>query len=336
MKTKIIPIACMTASLAMPSALAIQPPVDDAPPPPSLDAPPAPRPVAEAPAVDAPPVVPDAEAVAGPGFLGINVGEIPEVLGAHLDIPANKGVLVRIVAPGSSAEKAGIRVHDVILKVADQPVASHEDLLELVSRHQAGDKLKIDLLRKGAAQTIEAILDPRPAGDLQPPGLGRPMGNLNLGLDDLFFQDLPQDQAGRIRNMIEQNLRALREPGGLLEDEVFQDAFRDMREQMERLLAEPKQFAPLDEVEGFRNIRMNAGATIRLMDDQGSIEIKAVDDSKEVTVRDIDNEIIWAGPWDTEQDKAAAPDEIRERIEKLNIDGIQQGNGLRLQFFRDR
>jgi hypothetical protein len=66
------------------------------------------------------------------------------------------------------------------------------------------------------------------------------------------------------------------------------------------------------------------------MDDQGSIELKAVDGGKEITVRDPQDQIIWSGPWDTEQDKAAAPDDVRQRIERLNFDG--QGNGLRLQF----
>jgi len=340
MKMQTIPMACLAVLLAIPAARAIQPPADDSPAPPSLeqrDMPLVPREVAddqEALAGEPPAVLGDRPA-AKPGFLGINVGEIPEMLGAHLDVPDGQGVLVRVIAPGSSAEKAGMQMHDVILKIADQPVVSHHDVLNLVSKHQSGDKLKIDVLRKGDRHTLEAVLDPRP-DDLGRPGIemGGMMGR--GGVDDFFFDELPQDHAARIRGMIERNLRALRDPGGVLEDEVFQDAFHGMREQMERLLADPKPFEPLDENGGFGNIRMNAGATVRLMDEQGSIELKVVDGSKEVSVRDIDHEIIWTGPWDTDQDKAAAPDDIRERIERLNIEGFQQGNGLRLQFFQDR
>lgn len=340
MKLQPTSMACITAILAMQVSHAIQPPADDSPPPPSLDVaemPPAPRdmPDARDRIVEAPPI-PRVDEAEQPGFLGISVAQIPEMLGAHLDIPGDQGVLVRVVSPGSAADKVGMRLYDVILKVAGKPVASHEDVSGRVAEHRAGDKIEIEFVRKGRAQTVEAVLDPRPANIQPVPGIDRGIGELRLGLDDLFFEELPQDQAGRIRDMIERNLRALGEPGPLQEDELFQDAFRDMREQMQRMLAEPKPFAPLDENGGFGKIQMNAGATVRLMDDEGSIELKAVDDSKEVTVRDRDNEIVWTGPWDTEQDKAAAPDDIRERIERLNIEGFQQCNGLRLQFFRNR
>jgi len=68
-------------------------------------------------------------------------------------------------------------------------------------------------------------------------------------------------------------------------------------------------------------------ATVRMMDNSGSIELKTNDDSKEVTIRDQNDKVTWSGPWDTEQDKAAAPADIRQRIERLNI-----GNGNRNGF----
>jgi len=342
MKTISISMACLVAVIAVPASHAIQPPADDAPPPPTLDQPDIPPAPPEFPdgrdGVAGDPAAPQANAAPAvqAGFLGINVSEIPEMLGAHIDLPAGQGVLVRVVSPGSSAENAGLRVHDVILNVADRPVTSHQDLSNIVSQHKAGDTIEIELLRKGATQKIQAVLDARPAHGPRAPGFDGQMGDRAPGIDDLFFEDLPQDQAGRIRDMIEQNLRAMRELGGMFEDEVLQDAFQGMRGQMRDLLDNPGALAPLDQDEGFGNFRMNAGATVRLMDDQGSVEIKAEDGSKEVTVRDRGNEIVWTGPWDTEQDKAAAPDDVRDRIERLNIEGFQQGNGLRLQFFGDR
>ncbi len=337
MKMQTILMAGLAASVGTQVADAIQPPADDSPPPPSLQGPvnPAVEAVPER-AVERLEVENHAAPEVMPGFLGISVAEVPEMLAAHLDLPKDQGVLVRIVGPGSPAEKAGLRLHDIVLEVADQPVAFHQDLLGIVTRHQAGDVLKIKVSRKGIIEVFEATLDARPQAGNPFPGADPRVGQLNLGPGDLFFDDLPQDHAGRIRDMIEQNLRALRDPGGMLDDDAFQGAFQNMREQMERLLAEPKPFGPLDEDGGFGNMRMNAGATVRLMDDQGSIELKAVNESKEVTVRDLQNEIIWTGPWDTDQDKAAAPDEIRERIERLNIEGFHEGNGLKLQFFRNR
>ena len=39
--------------------------------------------------------------------------------------------------------------------------------------------------------------------------------------------------------------------------------------------------------------------------------------------------VAWHGPWDTDQDKAAAPEDIRERIEKVHSGS---GNGFSFQF----
>jgi hypothetical protein len=59
--------------------------------------------------------------------------------------------------------------------------------------------------------------------------------------------------------------------------------------------------------------------------------VKSSDGSKEVTVRDAQDNVIWTGPWDTEQDKAAAPAEVRKRVDSLNLDTTFKGGGLRFQ-----
>ncbi len=331
MKIRLTHMAYLTAFFAMPASQAFQAPADDAPPPPPVQAGEA------APSDQVERDMPEADPAVGEqaGYLGINVSGIPDMLGVHIDVPAGQGVLVRVVAPDSAADEAGMRVHDVILKVAGEAVASHQDVSRIVAGHQAGETVELEFLRKGERQVVEAVLDARPAAPMAAQPRGRDAHG--LGMNEMFFEDLPQDQAARIRDMVERNLRALREPGGLMEDELFNDAFRGMQDQMRQLLEDPEQFAPLDgDGRGFGNIRMNAGTTVRLMDAEGSVELKAVEDSKEVTVRDLDNEIIWTGPWDTDQDKAAAPDDVRERIERLNIERFQGGNGLRLQFFGDR
>jgi membrane-associated protease RseP (regulator of RpoE activity) len=262
-----------------------------------------------------------------PGFLGVMVDDVPESLAAHLEIPNGQGALVRQITPGSPAEKAGLQVHDILLKAAGKPVNGGPSVSEIVASKNAGEELEVELLRKGEKQQLRIVLDARPAGL---------MGQAGPGFDDAFLENLPQDQAARIRDMIERNLRAMRDPGGLAEDDVFQDAFRGMREQMEQMLNDAQAFevpAAPEEAGGFGRMRMNVGATVRLMDNEGSVEIKSVDGGKEVVVRDKANETIWAGPWDTPQDKAAAPDDIRARIERLNIEGFEGGNGLKLRMF---
>jgi hypothetical protein len=65
-----------------------------------------------------------------------------------------------------------------------------------------------------------------------------------------------------------------------------------------------------------------------MADANGSVELKSNKDGKEAIVRDPDDEITWSGPWDTEQDKAAAPPEVRERIDALNMDKFKMKGGM--------
>lgn len=79
-----------------------------------------------------------------------------------------------------------------------------------------------------------------------------------------------------------------------------------------------------------KNFNFQAGTSITMMDDQGSVTVKTIDGKKEVIVKDKAGEVIFEGPYQTEQDKAAVPDDIRERLQRLSF-GDDMKNGLRLQ-----
>ncbi len=57
-------------------------------------------------------------------YLGVRLEGIPASLASHLKLSAGEGVLVRSSLPGSPAYGAGLRKHDVILKVAGKAVTS--------------------------------------------------------------------------------------------------------------------------------------------------------------------------------------------------------------------
>jgi hypothetical protein len=71
------------------------------------------------------------------------------------------------------------------------------------------------------------------------------------------------------------------------------------------------------EKRGF-NFNFKSSSSFKFLDEDGSVEMKTKDGSKEVVVRDKAGEILFEGPWDTPQDKAGAPEKIRDRIEKMN------------------
>jgi hypothetical protein len=308
----IFPLAAGLFALPCSPLFAIEAPEDDAPPP--LEAA---RPDNGEPAQDKP--ADAAEARKESAYMGVVSADVPAMLADHLGLQEDEGVVVRALAPESPAAKAGLAVHDVITRVDGQAVGSSEALAKQVAGHQPGDKVRLDLVHKGKATVIEVTLAKRPA-DLAEAG--------PWPLDELQLDGIPKDMADRLKGMIEGNLGELQiDPEALGENPPqAEDAMRDIRKRMEKAM-EGLKLQPLPQGGG---IRLHQGATFRLMDDQGSIELKSSDGGKEITVRDKENKITWSGPWDTEQDKAAAPEEIRKRVERLNIG--MEGNGFKLEF----
>ena len=244
------------------------------------------------------------------------------MLAEHLGLKAGEGILVRGLMPDGPAAKAGVAVHDVITRVADQPVNSPADLSREINSKKPGEPIQLKLVHKGKPTEVEVTLGTRP-DDLTA---------MNPApLDQLKLDGVPQELADRVRDMIQGNLGAIElDHGNDLADAApeVEEAMREMKQRMADAMEDLKVPAPQ-----LRNrIEVHQGATIRMMDQQGSIELKTNEGGKEVTLRDTNDEVTWTGPWDTEQDKAAAPDDVRERVDRLNLDTNFKGNGLRLNF----
>ncbi|HEX2397443.1 MAG TPA: trypsin-like peptidase domain-containing protein [Solirubrobacteraceae bacterium] len=109
-------------------------------------------------------------------YIGITGVTIDSSLG-RLNLPADGGVLVQAVAPGSPADRAGIRGGDtratldgsdialggdVIRRLDGRNVASMDDVMAALSGRQPGDTVKLDLLRAGRSRTVTVTLGQRP------------------------------------------------------------------------------------------------------------------------------------------------------------------------------
>ncbi len=324
MKTN--PFITFTAGLAAMlsgQAYAIEGPADDAPPPPAVESK-----TETAPAVEAMPAAKTEKA-----YLGVVSSSIPDVLAEHLGIKADEGIVVGSVMPDGPAAKAGISVNDIITRVADQPVNSSLDLTKLVGGRKPGEKVHLDVIHKGKPAGIDVTLGTRPAE----------MAGIDpLPLDNLNLEGVPKDLADRVRDAIQGNIgRIEMQLGGNDANDPapqLDDAMRDIRKHMQDAMKDAMKDLNKNKgaaggvggIGGIPKIDVQHGATIRMMDGKGSVELKSNDGGKEVTIRDKENKVTWSGPWDTEQDKAAAPDEVRQRMSRLNLDTDFKGNGLRL------
>ncbi len=64
--------------------------------------------------------------------LGVLLEECPEILTIHLPSLKDQGVLLAGVRDGSPAHQAGLRQHDILLSIGDQPVKSLKDARNLL------------------------------------------------------------------------------------------------------------------------------------------------------------------------------------------------------------
>ncbi len=98
---------------------------------------------------------------AGRPWLGIQAEELSEELRSQLDVAKDTGLLVAEVLPGSPAEKAGLKKHDVLLRIDGKPVKGEETLSRFMEGAKVGQEAAFVILRKSKEQTLKATLVPR-------------------------------------------------------------------------------------------------------------------------------------------------------------------------------
>ena len=93
------------------------------------------------------------------GFLGVQITDINQEIKEKNNLPNLKGVYISKVIEEGSADKAGLKEGDVILKVGNKEVNSSAELQEEIGKRMPGDKLIITIRKKeGAEITKELIL----------------------------------------------------------------------------------------------------------------------------------------------------------------------------------
>ena len=90
------------------------------------------------------------------GMLGVQVQTLTPELAQALKLAQNQGAVVMQVVPGSQAQKAGIKPNDVIMSVNGNPVASAQDVSNVIGLLRVGTPVTLGILRNGQQITIHA------------------------------------------------------------------------------------------------------------------------------------------------------------------------------------
>jgi alpha-beta hydrolase superfamily lysophospholipase len=93
---------------------------------------------------------------------GTLVYDLNDSVRSALKLGSLSGTYVKMVVPGSSAQKAGIMPNDVIISLDGQPIENTGRFLELLKKHHGGDKVLIGYYRHGKLSKATVNLMPKP------------------------------------------------------------------------------------------------------------------------------------------------------------------------------
>ncbi len=93
--------------------------------------------------------------VSNRAYLGITPQTLTEGTAAQFHYDVTAGVFINYVEPDSAADKAGLKMGDVITKVDDTAIKSVEDLNLAKKKYSAGDTATLEIYRPDGTITVE-------------------------------------------------------------------------------------------------------------------------------------------------------------------------------------
>jgi len=92
------------------------------------------------------------------GLLGVGTQDLTPELAQVFGIKRKHGAVVALVDPDSPADRAGLKVGDVVVRVNKRPVRNSLDLRNVVGLLRAGSRIELEVIRDGRRQHFIAVI----------------------------------------------------------------------------------------------------------------------------------------------------------------------------------
>src|SRR5881409_190776 len=96
------------------------------------------------------------------GFLGASTQDVTPLLGKLFKLPDVKGAIITDLIPKGSAEKAGLRRGDVVVRFDGKDVVEAGRLRNLIGSAPIGSKFRLEIIREGRPEQIELVIQEGP------------------------------------------------------------------------------------------------------------------------------------------------------------------------------
>lgn len=131
------------------------------------------------------------------GFLGTQFQDLNPELAEAFGLPVSQGAVLSSIAPGSPAERAGLRAGDVVTHFNGREVSSAADLRNLIGLARVGSQVEVSYLREGRSASTRVEIGTREEGSPSSQFNNQRMANTTIG-------EIPEDAPayGRIRGVM--------------------------------------------------------------------------------------------------------------------------------------
>lgn len=261
-----------------------------------------------------------------PARLGIVPGPVPQAVVAQLELSGFPGVLVTRIMPDSPAAKAGLKENDVIVKLGDISLSGPQSVTEALTDKVPGDKVTAVFYRKGKRETADITLD----------------GGTLSAEEILAAQGDPRTQPRVVPSV----RRQMAPPAGMAGRSALPQRILDMQQMMDDFLKDsalddsrmddiisrmdltPGAAQMLRSLQGLHQMPMppmgkvsgggHSSSSVQMSDAKGTIVVSSSSQTgTTVHVTDASGKVLYSGPYNTQEEKEAVPEAVRERLKNI-------------------
>ncbi|HYC69567.1 MAG TPA: PDZ domain-containing protein, partial [Opitutaceae bacterium] len=217
-------------------------------------------------------------------FLGVQTAPVSRTLAAQLGLPRGTGLVVTDIVDDSPAATT-LQEHDILTRLDDQILVGQQQLSVLIRNKKQGEEVTLSVYRGGKETRVKVKLGEREVPKFAAFGDGDAFG---------FGFALEGPHIERLRQL----------PG--MEPGQVHDVIRMIGRNRPGLLGTP----------GVQVLRRGSkGATILDLpqgnivysDDAGSVEVKAEEGKRHLTVKDASGKVLFQGPVNSKEDRDKLP-----------------------------
>jgi len=96
-------------------------------------------------------------------WISMNAIDVNPKLVAYYDLPTTKGVVITDVVKGSEADRSGIEIADILIRMDGTEINNVRDLIKVLNKHKVGDIVTMEFFRGQETVKLKTMLEKAPS-----------------------------------------------------------------------------------------------------------------------------------------------------------------------------